>query len=69
MISGALDPRAMSVRLATVAFHTVTVISTVLPPRSVRRTFLSAEVITSMAAMKMSEIMATPKKAHASVRP
>eukprot|EP00659_Diplonema_papillatum_P010281 gene10280-biopygen10285 len=68
-ISGALLPRARSVRLATVSFQTVTVIVTVSPVASSRRTTSLAEVIFSIADMKMSEIMAMPKNTYISAPP
>ena len=69
MISGAEEPSAMSVRLATVGFQTSTLMVRSLPSRPGRRTTFSADVICSIASMKMSEMMATPKKHHASASP
>ena len=60
MISGAEDPTAMRLRLATVGFHTL--IMAVLPSPSF--TFFSELVITSTAVMKMSEMMAMPKNIY-----
>merc|ERR1719220_432078 len=51
MISGAEDPSAMRVRLATVSFHTLTM-----------ETSFSWAVIISMDSMNLSETMATPMK-------
>mmetsp|Transcript_123526 Transcript_123526/g.395121 ORF Transcript_123526/g.395121 Transcript_123526/m.395121 type:complete len:201 (+) Transcript_123526:2572-3174(+) len=60
-ISGALEPSAMSVRLATVGFHTILV--TLLFNFELKtRTFW--EVIFSIAPMKTSAMMATPMKHH-----
>mmetsp|Transcript_38118 Transcript_38118/g.85921 ORF Transcript_38118/g.85921 Transcript_38118/m.85921 type:complete len:221 (-) Transcript_38118:117-779(-) len=56
-ISGALEPRAMSVKFATVSFQALTV--THLSPL---RTLRFLDVIFSMALMKMSAIMLTPRK-------
>jgi len=58
-ISGALEPRAISVRFATVGFQTVTVVCRrVLGSR--RRT--RREVMCSMAPRKTSAMRATPMK-------
>jgi hypothetical protein len=60
MISGAEEPSAMSVRLATVAFHTFTSAS----EPSGRLILCVADVMTSMPAMKMSAMIPTPMKHH-----
>ena len=62
-ISGAEEPRAMSVRLATVAFQIGTSIKTlVFLSLSQSSMALVCAVIDSIASMKMSEMMAIPKK-------
>ena len=61
-ISGADEPSAMSVRLATVAFQTLTGTSTPSLPFII----FSLDVITSIAAMKMSAMMPTPRNIHRS---
>ena len=60
MISGALEPRAMSVRLARVGFHTAVFLTIFVPSLCVVMTVLVYDVITSMESIKMSEIIATP---------
>ena len=65
-ISGADDPRAISVRFATVAFHTVTVNGLVTPEGSSTICVVSLLVITSIATMKMSATIVTPTKVHSS---
>ena len=60
-ISGAEEPSAISVRLATVAFQTWTV-KVRVTPLTVTTLVLSEEVMTSMATMKTSAAMATPTK-------
>jgi len=57
-ISGAEEPSAMSVRFATVSFHTRVVM--ILPFG--KRTCCLRLVIASMAPMKMSATMETPRK-------
>ena len=62
-ISGADEPSAISDRFATVGFHTRTVtVSSCRVTPSRRVCVRSREVMTSMAAMKMSATMATPRK-------
>mmetsp|Transcript_89713 Transcript_89713/g.257034 ORF Transcript_89713/g.257034 Transcript_89713/m.257034 type:complete len:346 (+) Transcript_89713:188-1225(+) len=58
-ISGALEPKAIKVRLATVAFQTVTVTNRCFSSDQIRD-FL--DVIFSMATMKTSAMIATPMK-------
>jgi len=70
-ISGALEPKAMRVRLATVSFQTLVVShfsseSPTLDARLATLTNLFLEVIFSMAAMKTSLTMATPMNSHTS---
>ena len=55
--SGADDPRAISVRFAIVAFQTLT--STLCRPIFTTRVL---DVMTSIASMKRSAMMETPKK-------
>merc|ERR1719411_2173232 len=63
MISGAEDPRAINVRLATVSFQTLTTTTWVLPVLgSLMETSFSWAVIISMDSMNLSEAMATPMK-------
>jgi len=63
MISGAEEPRAMRVKLATVSFQTLTMMTWVLPVRgSLTETSFSWAVIISMDSMNLSEAMATPIK-------
>jgi hypothetical protein len=62
MISGALEPRAMSVRLATVPFQTWTSFSIIYPCMSLTLIVLVAAVITVIESMKMSEMIDTPTK-------
>merc|ERR1719446_28246 len=62
-ISGAEEPRAISVRLATVAFQTKNVTSPSDPSALIFVIFFSLLVITSIAAMNTSAMMATPKNA------
>mmetsp|Transcript_5465 Transcript_5465/g.15225 ORF Transcript_5465/g.15225 Transcript_5465/m.15225 type:complete len:258 (+) Transcript_5465:1398-2171(+) len=64
MISGAEEPRAISVRLATVAFQTCAVIT--VP--SFKVTVFSCAHISSTDDMKMSAMRATPKKMYARPR-
>lgn len=63
-ISGAEEPRAISVRLAIVGFHTETFIVCSIPSISVYFTVLVWDVITSIASIKRSEIKAIPKKRY-----
>ena len=56
-ISGAELPRAINVKFATVAFQTLYVMS-------VPGTRFSFDVMVSMAAMKMSAMIDTPRKNH-----
>ena len=56
-ISGAEEPRAIKVKFATVAFHTLYVIS-------VPGTRFSFDVIVSMDAINISAIIDTPRKNH-----
>ena len=67
-ISGAEDPRAIRVRLATVAFHVSVWITRILPLGRVTFLTASCEVMRSMASMKRSAKTATPKKDHSSRR-
>mmetsp|Transcript_23624 Transcript_23624/g.65701 ORF Transcript_23624/g.65701 Transcript_23624/m.65701 type:complete len:222 (-) Transcript_23624:2-667(-) len=60
-ISGALEPRAMSDKFATVSFQTLTVR---LRPVLASSTRFLLEVIFSIAPMKISETMATPMKSQ-----
>merc|ERR1711962_1344564 len=61
MISGADEPSAIKVRLATVSFHTLTMMTWVLPVRrSFTDTSFSWAVIISMDSMNLSEAIATP---------
>merc|ERR1719265_2494191 len=57
-ISGALEPKAISVRFATVEFQTYTVIALPVVLLLIR---LFAEVIFSIPAMNTSEMTATPR--------
>lgn len=62
-ISGAEEPKAISVRLATVAFQIGTSIKTlVFLSLSQSSMALVCAVIASIASMKMSEMIAIPKK-------
>lgn len=66
-ISGADDPRAMSVKLATVSFHIL--ISTTSGSWSfgsddLTVTFFTFDVIRSMAHMNMSAMMAMPRNRY-----
>mmetsp|Transcript_20272 Transcript_20272/g.71692 ORF Transcript_20272/g.71692 Transcript_20272/m.71692 type:complete len:212 (-) Transcript_20272:445-1080(-) len=61
-ISGADEPSAISVRLAIVSFHTSTRATSVVPFGSLYVTTFSLEVMTSMAAMNSSAMMAMPRK-------
>ena len=62
MISGAEEPRAINVRLATVAFQTVYSTSSSLPVKLSTSTInYVCYVISSIASMKMSEIIAIPR--------
>ena len=61
-ISGAELPRAISVRFAMVAFHTVMVYRRTSPEGSTTVRVVSSEVIFSIPAMKTSAAMATPRK-------
>ncbi len=58
-ISGAEDPKARSVNVATVSFHTGTVIGLRVSGSVI---FFFLLVILSIAFTKMSEMMAIPKK-------
>merc|ERR1719247_1835904 len=64
-ISGAEEPSAISVRLATVAFHTCTV-KVRLTPLTSTVLDTSEEVMYSIATMKTSAAMATPTKDQSS---
>ena len=66
-ISGADEPRAIRVRLATVAFQTCTV-KVRVTPFTVTTLVLSEDVMTSMATMKTSAAIATPTKDLVRVR-
>ena len=61
-ISGALEPNAINVKLATVAFHTITLKSLLFPFSSVIFRVLVYAVITSIALMKISETIEIPRK-------
>ena len=61
-ISGAEEPRAMSVRFATVGFHTL---NTFREPSFIAYSF-SALVISSMASMNMSAMIFTDMKSQMS---
>ena len=63
-ISGAEEPSAISVRLAIVAFHTVSVYRRTSPLGSTSVCVVSSLVIFSMPAMKTSAAIATPRKAQ-----
>mmetsp|Transcript_20021 Transcript_20021/g.46609 ORF Transcript_20021/g.46609 Transcript_20021/m.46609 type:complete len:288 (-) Transcript_20021:917-1780(-) len=65
MISGADEPSAMSVRLATVEFQTFFRILCLTPPCTQTQTFLSAAVISSIAPMNWSHTIAMPMKHQA----
>ena len=67
-ISGAEDPRAISVRFAMVGFQTGFSTSTILPSLSTILTMVTLEVITSMASIKMSATMAIPKKRYKRIK-
>jgi hypothetical protein len=69
IISGADEPSAINVRLATDAFQTNTLSVNSVPSRDFLFTSRSRLVITSMDAMKMSEMIAIPKNAHTKHRP
>ncbi|KAG7154580.1 hypothetical protein Hamer_G020003 [Homarus americanus] len=58
------EGRAMSVRLATVSFHTWTTMICVSPFAFFTVTSFSCEVIISMEPMKRSAMMDTPMKSH-----
>ena len=60
-ISGAEEPRAISVRLDTVSFHTRMVVVVVSPLGLLMTISFSWDVMTSMAAMKRSAMMDTPR--------
>mmetsp|Transcript_29767 Transcript_29767/g.74455 ORF Transcript_29767/g.74455 Transcript_29767/m.74455 type:complete len:285 (-) Transcript_29767:493-1347(-) len=61
-ISGALEPKARSVRLATVGFQYLTLIAEISPVfGSVIFIVVCLAVITSMADMNLSEMMAMPR--------
>ena len=60
-ISGADDPRAMSVKLETVSFQIRTLTTAVSPFGFLTVTSRSLDVITSIAAMKRSAMMDTPR--------
>ena len=62
-ISGADEPSAISVRLATVSFHTLTRKRRVVPSM-ICFTVYVCDVTCSIAVMKMSATIATPKKVH-----
>merc|ERR1719412_3480148 len=63
MISGAEEPRAIRVKLATVSFQTLTTTVWVLPVLgSLMETSFSWAVIISIDSMNLSEAMATPMK-------
>lgn len=61
-ISGALDPRAIKVKLATVGFQKSIGTYVVLPSIDFTATITFLDVIFSMASMKTSETMEIPKK-------
>lgn len=63
-ISGADDPSAISVRLATVGFHTLALNLRILPSLDWVVTVDSCEVISSMADMNTSAANATPTNVH-----
>ena len=65
-ISGADEPSAISVRLAIVGFQTRTKYG-FCTPFTVMITFFSDDVIRSIAAMKTSATIATPRKHHSSI--
>ena len=69
IISGADDPRAISVRFATVAFQTVfsTIVS--LPKSSVSTTNVVYAVISSIDSMKRSDTIAIPRNMQDSIAP
>jgi len=59
-ISGALDPRAIRVKLATVGFQKLTLVTTFVPSSRVCSISCCLDVIYSIAAMKISEIIPIP---------
>merc|ERR1719369_669648 len=65
IISGAEEPKAMRVRLATVSFQTLTTMTCDFPVLgSLTETSFSCAVIISMDSMNLSETMATPMKRY-----
>ena len=60
MISGALEPSAIKVRLASVGFQTFVLLITFSPSALVVTIYLVCEVITSIESMKTSEMIAIP---------
>ena len=64
IISGADEPRAMSVRLAIVGFHTIFSTSIRFPSESEILTMEDLEVMTSMASMKISDKIVIPTKSQ-----
>ena len=61
MISGAEEPRAIKVRLATVGFQTVFSTTSSFPKLSLSTVSEVYEVISSIDSMKMSETIAMPR--------
>ena len=61
MISGAEEPRAIKVRLATVGFQTVFSTTSSFPKLSLSTVSEVYEVISSIDSMKMSETIAIPR--------
>lgn len=60
MISGALEPSAINVRLASVGFQTFVLLMIFSPSAVVVTIALVCEVITSIESMNTSEMMAIP---------
>lgn len=61
-ISGALEPRAMRVKLATVAFQKRTFLCLSFPSPSITVTMTYLAVIFSIASMKISATIEIPRK-------
>jgi hypothetical protein len=59
-ISGALDPRAIRVKLATVGFQKLTSVSNLVPSSRVCSIFCFFDVIYSIADIKISEMIPIP---------